>query len=379
MMKRNDFLIVRLLKKVEFSVFCVDKDQKSYYDKQFNVKLPYSSGQQVKRCFVEEALRVLNQTHAPLVLNYETDKDKLMQKEVIQPCDPTYTEQLLRGWMSMPSNKGGKKTNDDGETKDAKDTSGYTRRSPFSISAMTALHPLLTSLVHENNMTFDRTNTINDELIVRDKKHNKLSIDEVATFLDKCNINSISKRNFIDGKDRVNGFFKTDIIIDLRRLFRVPLLLNNSELSQETIDKMRNAGWVDFVDGSGMKWLELPKKFHVEYATAIAWALLNWRITSNQSRTNDLMPLVSVAISSRADEIPNTIRGEINEVDGKLRGRLVVDNNYPNTKIYSTNLVKSFLTEKEIMDGNLTPSYTAVEDAVEEIKTTILNYYKKSE
>lgn len=362
---KNDYLIVRTLRKVEFTVFCVDADQKQYYDKQFGVKLPYSSGQQTKRSIMESILNVLNLRHAPIVYNFEVNKDKLEQKEITQPCDPTYTDQLIGGWMSTPAKKGGKNDGDD-EVVEATDKNAYKRRSPFSISAMTAVHPLLASLVNESKMTFDRTDSNDEIMVVRDSKGKEMDEDAIKAFLEKSN-SKLTKRKLIQGKDRANGFFKLDVAIDLRKLFRVPILLHDMEMSEDTAKKLKSEGWIEVNDNLGT-WLELPKKYHVQFAEAIAWGIVNWKITSNQSRTYDAMPVLSVAISQRADEIPNVIRGEIDEIDGKIKGKLVVDTNYPNTKVYSTNLLKGYLKDAET-------SYTAIDDAVNHIKNVILDYY----
>lgn len=58
-MKENSFIFLRGLKHTAFTVFCVEDGQKSYYDPQFNVRVPYSSGQQVKRSIMEQLNDVL--------------------------------------------------------------------------------------------------------------------------------------------------------------------------------------------------------------------------------------------------------------------------------------------------------------------------------
>ena len=358
-------LFIRTLKKVDFTVFCVDADQKKYFDKQFGVWLPYSSGQQGKRSIMDNALEQLNLRHAPITYNFKASKKDgksiLEQKEITQPCDPTFFDQLLGGWMSTPSKKDENSTEEEDTDKNA-----YKRRSPLSISAMTPLHPLLASLTNEPKMTFDRSES-NDELLnVRDSKGNSMDEESIKNFLETCN-SKLTKRKLISGKDRVNGFFKQDIVIDLRKLFRVPVVLNDMEISEETIAKMKEEGWTEVNDAFG-KALLLPKKYYEQYAEAIAWAIVTWRITSNQSRTFDAMPTLSIAVSNNAYEIPSAIRGEIEEIDGKTKGKLVVDNKYPNTKIFSTNLLKAYAKDAET-------SYTAIEDAANYIKKAILDYY----
>jgi hypothetical protein len=378
-MKNKHELFIRTLKKIDFTVFCVDTDQKKYYDKQFGVMLPYSSGQQGKRSIMDNALEQLNLCHAPITYNFKaTKKDgksTLEQKEITQPCDPTYFDQLLGGWMSAISKKDDKrgekseKTENEDEVAVDTDKNVYKRRSPLSISALTPLHPLLATLTKEKTMTFDRSES-NDEVInVRDGKGSSMDEEAIKNFLETCN-SKLTKRKLVsgkEGKERANGLFKQDIVIDLRKLFRVPIVLNDMEISEETIEKMKDEGWSEINDAFG-KALLLPKKYHEEYAEAIAWAIVTWRITSNQSRTFDTMPTLSIAVSNNAYEIPSAIRAEIEEVDGKTEGKLVIDTNYPNTKIYSTNLLKGYLKDAQT-------SYTAIEDAANYIKKVILDYY----
>jgi len=355
----SDYLYIRSLRKVDFTVFGVDTDQKNFYDKVFNTYQPFSSGQQVKHSIVNDLLNSLNMLNAPLQFNYQTDGGKLKQKEITQPCDPSYFDQLIRGWMSTPSKKDG---SDNSENKE-----GFKRRSPFSISAMTPIHPLLASLVEEKILTFDRSDSNAEKIVIKNDKGDVMSEDDVKTFLLKSNAN-ISKRNLVSGKKRANGLFKSDISIDLRKLFRVSLNLHDIEISEETIEKLKGNGWSEVETKQG-RFLELPKKFHEEYAKAIAWSLINWKITSNQSRTFDYMSVLSIAVSNRADEVANTIRGEIYEDGDKIKAKLVVDENCGNTNIYSTKLLNGYVLDS-------TTSHTAIDDAVENIKTVILEYYK---
>ena len=44
----NPYIYFRALRHVDHTVFCVDKGQKNYWDPQFQQRVPYSSGQQVK-------------------------------------------------------------------------------------------------------------------------------------------------------------------------------------------------------------------------------------------------------------------------------------------------------------------------------------------
>ena len=96
----NPFIYLRALKHAEHTVFCVEDGQKTYYDPQFNRRIPYSSGQQVKRSILQSVTDILNAPMAPITFNYSiTKNNELENKEPWSPCDPAYVDQLLGGWM----------------------------------------------------------------------------------------------------------------------------------------------------------------------------------------------------------------------------------------------------------------------------------------
>lgn len=53
-MTQNSFIYMRGLKHAAYTVFCVADGQKYYYEPQFKVRAPFSSGQQVKRSIIEK-------------------------------------------------------------------------------------------------------------------------------------------------------------------------------------------------------------------------------------------------------------------------------------------------------------------------------------
>lgn len=358
----SKIIVIRTVKRVDFSVFCVDgTGQKKYFDQVFRKYLPFSSGQQVKKSMINHMVNSLGVVKAPLNMSYEIgDGDELKQKEITQPCDPRYFDQLSAGWMSKPN-----KNNDDSD-----DVEGV-RRSPASISAMTALHPLLAGIVKEENMSFNRIEDDNDNIIVRKRinssKSEIMSVDDVREFLEKNN-KKISKNKFIGGGDRVNGIFKQDTVIDLLKLFRVSTRINDSETTPEILQELKEEGWTTYVDEFGREFLELPKQYHEQYADAIANGIVDWMITSNQSRTNDIMPTISVSVSSKANNIDSVYYAEF--VDSEMeKVKLVVENNVPDVNTYSTNGLKNFAYGVET-------SITALSDAAADIKKRILEYYK---
>jgi len=77
-------------------------------------------------------------------------------------------------------------------------------------------------------------------------------------------------------------------------------------------EKLRKENWIDGKNIFG-NCLICPKEKREEIIKALAHALVNWRITSNQARTFSLMETVALAISDNANQISYAIRGELRD------------------------------------------------------------------
>ncbi|WP_329905112.1 CRISPR-associated protein Cas7 [Porphyromonas pogonae] len=292
------FIYLRGLRRAEHTVFAVNDGQKYYYDPQFGYRMAYSSGQQVKRSIIE----ALNQPFAAMTFNWEIDKkdNKASQKEPHSPCDPTFTDQLLGGYMKAESGAGTVK-----------------RRSPLSISAMRPLHPLLGGIESPmENLSFDRTSHpehhhVNVYWVENKKRGAKLTDEELNEWLTSNNRN-LPNRAFIQDQTRASGLFVYDIAIDLRTLFCVSTNKLEPELFPEIEEKLREEGWIEGKNIFG-RCLICPKQKRDEIIPALAKALINWRITSNQARTFSLMETIAIAISDNANQIAYAIRGELRD------------------------------------------------------------------
>ena len=282
-MKENSFIYLRGFKHAAFTVFCVEDGQKSYFDPQFNVRVPYSSGQQVKRSILEQLNDVLGVQPSPTEFFFDVDKKgALKEGEVLSSCDPHYVDQLLGGWMRTP--KGGKEK-------------AVKRRSPFSISAMTPLHPLLAA-VSKENISFDRSDKPNvHKVVVRDANGNRLTDEQVSDFLEG-NDRSLY-RKWIPDNSRATGLFVYDVAIDLRRLFCVSTNQLEPEITSDMVKKLKEDGWKIIATSFG-ECLLMPKEQREQIIPAIADALIDWHITSNQARTFSLMETLAIAISDNA-------------------------------------------------------------------------------
>jgi hypothetical protein len=309
-MKNSHFIYLRGLRHAEHTVFAVNEGQKYYIDPQFGKRMAYSSGQQVKRSIVE----ALEMPFAAMTFNWEIDKkeNKASQKEPHSPCDPTFADQLLGGYMKAESG-----------------TFTVKRRSPLSISAMTPLHPLLGGIEYPTeNLTFDRTShpehhEVKVYWLDNKKRGAQLTTDELENWL-TTNKRSLPNRAFIQDQTRATGLFTYDIAIDLRTLFCVSTNKLEPELFPIIETKLRAEGWIEGKNIFG-KCLICPKHKREEIIPALAHAIVNWRITSNQARTFSLMETVALAISDNANQIAYAIRAELRDDTEKAQAAPRID------------------------------------------------------
>ena len=330
-------IYVRTLKRAEHTVFCVADGQKYYYDSQFNRRIPFSSGQQIKRSLLDSLSETINQIPSPTTFLFDVNKQKeLKEGEVYGTCDPTYADQLFGGWMKASKSI-------EGEKKERT----LKRRSPLSISAMRALHPLLSGLEKEAG-SFDRSDRPNNIVIVRDEKGKQLTEGEIVSLLQGKD-RSLS-RKWLNASDRVAGLFVADFAIDLRRLFCVSINSFEPEMSDSTIEKLRNEGWIESSNVFG-PCLVAPKELREKWIKGLAKAIVDWRITSNQSRTFSLMDTLAIAVSDNANLIAGSIRAKLSEEDSK-KADPIIDENLKGVETFITLQAGGFIqTKNETADA----------------------------
>lgn len=325
------YLYLRGLRQVDHTVFCVENGQKTYWDPQFGTPMPYSSGQQVKRSILDALVDVMpEEERAPITFTYElrsdrSGNDELSQKEPWNPCNPAYADQLIGGWMRAQSN-----------------SLTIKRRSPLSISAMRPLHPTLAGTSQES-LTFDRSeNPDHHPVLVRNADGEELSMDEVNTFL-QSNARALPRRHWIP-KDKVGpraeGLFVFDIAIDLRRLFKVSINQHDPELEPQTIEALKAAGWSKSPDGLS---LICPKERRDEIIPALAHALVNWRVTSNQSRTYSPQATLALALSDNANRLTNVIRADLREDAARPKADPVLDQQVNGVDLFIALAAKGYI------------------------------------
>lgn len=340
------YIYLRALRHVDYSVFSVSDGQKSYYDPVVGQKVAFSSGQQVKRSIIDAALSEMNEQIAPVIFNYEIkDQKKISEKEALSIADPSYLDQLLGGWMSA-----------------AQKSIPVKRRSPLSISAMRPLHPLLASLYSEN-MTFDRSSHHGvHKVVVKDDKGNEIDADALQEFLAN-NQRTLPARKFLQDQKRTGGLFVYDVAIDLRTLFCVSINETEPELTAEVLEKLKENGWKETQNIFGA-CLVCPKERREAIIPALAKALINWRITSNQSRTFSLMETLALAVSQNANRIAATIRGKLEE---ERKAKPVIDLTIPDVDVFITLPTEGYIL---VVEG----SADALEKAEQKLIGLMMNF-----
>ncbi len=326
-------IYIRTLKKAEHTVFAVEDGQKRYYDPQFGRYVPYSSGQQVKRSLIDQLTKVLNEVPAPTTFVFGVNKaGEFGEGEVFANCNPTFADQLFGGWMKAAKG-GGERT--------------IKRRSPLSISAMRGLHPLLAG-VGKENASFDRSDRPNNIVIVRDENDNILSEEQIAELLAGKD-RSVS-RKWIPDQRRASGLFIQDMAIDLRRLFSVTINQLEPEITEQTLNELRENGWIESENVFG-KCLVAPKEMREKLIPALANAIINWTITSNQSRTFSLMETLAVSISENANKIAGSIRAKLSHED-ENKAIPIIEEEMDGVETYVTLSAAGYvLTKKETADA----------------------------
>ncbi|MEE1542620.1 MAG: CRISPR-associated protein Cas7 [Paludibacteraceae bacterium] len=306
-MNKTNFIYLRGLKHAENAVFCVENGQKSYYDPQFGFQVPYSSGQQVKRSILSSLTEYLGVEPSPTTFVFDIKEKALGEGEVLSICDPTYPDQLLGGWMRAVK---------EGKERTVK------RRSPLSISSMHPLHSLLVYKSKEN-ITFDRSDRPEIHKVkVRDAHGNELSEAQINELLSGTDRSLL--RKWIPDNYRATGLFIYDIAIDLRTLFCVSTNQYEPEISKEMCERLAKEGWVKSRNAFGECFV-LPKEEREKIIPALAKALINWRITSNQARTFSLMETLAIAISDNANTLPAAIRAKLIDDGEKQKAKPIVD------------------------------------------------------
>ena len=151
----------------------------------------------------------------------------------------------------------------------------------------------------------------------------RVTEEEIEDFLAE-NKRTLPRRNWIPDNKRTSGLFIYDVAIDLRTLFCVSMNQHEPEITKEMIEELKSSGWIESENVFG-KCLVLPKENREKIIPVLAKALIEWRITSNQSRTFSPMETLAVAISDNANTLTAAIRAKLIEDGEKPKAKPVID------------------------------------------------------
>lgn len=331
-------IYVRALRQVKHTVFCVDEGQKTYYDPLSGTNVPYSSGQQVKRSIMDRMLEAMDRRRAHFTFQLEEDKQGgINSRAVFSDCDPRYPDLLVGGWMRAQAGDNVK------------------RRSPLSISALTPLHPELAATSTEV-LTLDRRDDPAEAhtLDIVDKEGNE--IDDVDAFFAGKDVEA-TRLQFTDRENnrRATGLFEYTVAVDLSRLFSIPKRSFDRELDEDLKQELAEEDWPEDEDH-----FFAPEAMREEIASALAEALVGWRVTSNQQRTFDLQQNLLTVVSDNAHYVANAVY-VTQELDGVMPALEQTDE----VAVYASNQALLHFDEVE-------PSMTSTKEAAKDIKNRIL-------
>ena len=122
------------------------------------------------------------------------------------------------------------------------------------------------------------------------------------------------------------------------------------EISTEMIEALKGKGWIISKNVFG-ECLVMPKERRDEIIPALAHALLNWRITSNQARTFSLMETLAVAISDNANTIPGAIRAKLINEGERPTAKPIIDETAGADVFVTLPCASYIVTENESADA----------------------------
>lgn len=144
-----------------------------------------------------------------------------------------------------------------------------------------------------------------------------------------------------------------DVAVDLRTLFCVSANDTEPEVTPAIREALQAAGWQPGLHAFG-PCLVCPAEQREKPIPALAKALLDWRILTNQSRTFDLMKTLAMAVSDNANSIGAAIRAKLvpeSEGSERPKARPVLER-IPGVELFiAPNAAEHIFTEEERADA----------------------------
>jgi hypothetical protein len=129
--------------------------------------------------------------------------------------------------------------------------------------------------------------------------------------------------------------------------------------------KLLERGWQKSKNVFG-ECLVCPVEERKKMISALAHSLLNWRITTNQSRTFSPMEILAIAISDNANQIAYAIRADLSEETQRPTAVPVIDEQIKG-KVFVSTACKGYVR-------GMIGSNTAIEEAQAYLEDLIKQY-----
>src|SRR5699024_7476329 len=154
------------------------------------------------------------------------------------------------------------------------------------------------------------------------------------------------------------GLFVMDIALDLRRLFCVSTNSLEPEMSDDTIEKLKEEGWIASKNTFG-DCLVAPKELREKWSKRLAKAIVNWKMTTNQSLNYSLMETLAISISDNANLVGASICAKLSEEDSRKATPIIEEN---------LDGVNSFIS---VQAGGFIPTTTESIDAMQKAEQAL--------
>ena len=122
-------------------------------------------------------------------------------------------------------------------------------------------------------------------------------------------------------------------------------------LLQKVWNDVRNEGW-KIVNNAFGECLLMPQESREKIIPAIADAIIDWHITSNQARTFSLMETLAIAVSDNANTLAGAIRAKlIDDNDEKPKAKPIIDENAGANTYVTLSCANYVMIESESSDA----------------------------
>lgn len=131
------------------------------------------------------------------------------------------------------------------------------------------------------------------------------------------------------------------------------------EITETVESSLKESGWTESKNIFG-DCLVAPAEIRNRLIPAIARAVFNWAITSNQSRTFSLMETLAVSISGNANKIAGSIRAKLS-LEEEEKAIPVIEESFDGVDIFVT-----------LMAGGYVPTHSESADALDKAEKNLI-------